>query len=101
MFPYFSEIGLQHETAPGDVSADSMLWEKKNERNETIGRYYNEKIQLQKMLGDTAYGMGQDMVTPVYMGMVIGKHGKIARALRTVMKAAARVADQKVTVDIQ
>ncbi len=35
------------------------------------------------------------------MGMVIGKHGKIARALRTVMKAAARVADQKVTVDIQ
>ena len=35
------------------------------------------------------------------MGMVIGKHGKIARALRTVMKAAAKVADQKVTVDIQ
>ena len=35
------------------------------------------------------------------MGMVIGKHGKIARALRTVMKAAAKVADRKVTVDIQ
>jgi len=35
------------------------------------------------------------------MGMVIGKHGKIARALRTVMKAAAKIADKKVTVDIQ
>ena len=35
------------------------------------------------------------------MGMVIGKHGKIARAIRTVMKAAAKIADKKVTVDIQ
>ena len=35
------------------------------------------------------------------MGMIIGKHGKISRALRTVMKAAAKVADKKVTVDIQ
>jgi predicted RNA-binding protein YlqC (UPF0109 family) len=35
------------------------------------------------------------------MGMVIGKHGKIARALRTVMKAAAKIADKKITVDIQ
>ena len=34
------------------------------------------------------------------MGMVIGKHGKIARALRTVMKAAAKIADKKITVDI-
>ena len=35
------------------------------------------------------------------MGMGIGKHGKIARALRTVMKAAAKIADKKITVDIQ
>ncbi len=35
------------------------------------------------------------------MGMVIGKHGKIARALRTVMKAAGKVTDKKITVDIQ
>lgn len=35
------------------------------------------------------------------MGMVIGKHGKIARAIRTVMKAAAKIADKKITVDIQ
>ena len=35
------------------------------------------------------------------MGMIIGKHGKIARALRTVAKAAAKIADKKVTVEIK
>ncbi|MBR4205287.1 MAG: KH domain-containing protein [Clostridia bacterium] len=35
------------------------------------------------------------------MGMIIGKHGKIARALRTVAKAAAKVADKKITVEIK
>ena len=34
------------------------------------------------------------------MGMVIGKHGKIAKAIRTVMKAAAVIADVHVRVDI-
>ena len=33
------------------------------------------------------------------MGMVIGKHGKIARALRTVMKAAAKIADKKILLN--
>ena len=35
------------------------------------------------------------------MGMVIGKHGDIARAIRTVTKAAAKLADKKVTVEIR
>ena len=35
------------------------------------------------------------------MGMIIGKNGKIARAIRTVAKAAAKVADKKVTVEIR
>ena len=35
------------------------------------------------------------------MGMIIGKHGKIARALRTVTKAAAKIADKKITVQIK
>ena len=35
------------------------------------------------------------------MGMIIGKHGKIARALRTVIKAAAKISDKRVTVDIR
>ena len=32
---------------------------------------------------------------------VIGKRGNIARAVRTVMKAAAKLADMKITVEIR
>ena len=35
------------------------------------------------------------------MGMVIGKGGKIAKAIRTVMKAAANTIKTKVTVEIK
>ena len=35
------------------------------------------------------------------MGMVIGKHGNIARAIRTVTKAGAKLADLKVNVEIR
>lgn len=35
------------------------------------------------------------------MGMIIGKHGKIARAIRTIAKAAAKIADKKISVEIQ
>ncbi len=35
------------------------------------------------------------------VGMIIGKHGKIARALRTVVKAAAKVSGKKVSVEIK
>ena len=35
------------------------------------------------------------------MGRIIGKHGKIARALRTVAKAAAKISDKKITVEIK
>ena len=40
-------------------------------------------------------------VTPDDMGKVIGRHGRIAKALRTVMKAAATAVDKKVTVEIK
>ena len=40
-------------------------------------------------------------VAPGDMGMVIGRHGKIAKAIRTVMKAAANTLKVKVTVDIK
>ena len=33
-------------------------------------------------------------VAPDDMGMVIGRHGKIAKAIRTVMKAAANTCDK-------
>ena len=35
------------------------------------------------------------------MGMVIGRHGRIAKAIRTVMKAAAVPTGKKVSVDIR
>ena len=39
-------------------------------------------------------------VAPSDMGKVIGKQGKIAQAIRTVVKAAASGEDRKVIVDI-
>ncbi len=40
-------------------------------------------------------------VAPEDMGMVIGRHGKIAKAIRTVIKAAANTLKSKVTVEIK
>ena len=39
-------------------------------------------------------------VAPADMGMVIGRHGKIAKAIRTVIKAASVNSGKKVSVDI-
>ena len=39
-------------------------------------------------------------VAPDDMGMVIGRHGKIAKAIRSVMKACATKENKKVMVDI-
>ena len=39
-------------------------------------------------------------VAPVDMGKVIGKQGRIAKAIRTVIKAAAIKEDKKVVVEI-
>ncbi|MCR4600203.1 MAG: KH domain-containing protein [Clostridia bacterium] len=39
-------------------------------------------------------------VAPDDMGKVIGKQGKIARALRNIVRAAATKEDKKVTVEI-
>ena len=40
-------------------------------------------------------------VSPDDMGKIIGKHGRIAKAIRTVMKAAATSVDKKVVVKIK
>lgn len=40
-------------------------------------------------------------VAPDDMGMVIGRHGKIAKAIRTVIKAASVNSGKKVNVDIE
>lgn len=40
-------------------------------------------------------------VAPDDMGKVIGKHGRIAKAIRVLMKSAANTIDKKVTVEIR
>ncbi len=40
-------------------------------------------------------------VAPDDMGMVIGRHGKIAKAIRSLMKAAAANSGKRITVDIR
>ena len=40
-------------------------------------------------------------VSPADMGKVIGKQGRIAKAIRSVVKAAASKKDKKVIVEIQ
>ena len=40
-------------------------------------------------------------VDPDDMGMVIGRHGRIAKAIRTLMKAAAANTSKKINVDIR
>jgi len=40
-------------------------------------------------------------VAPDDMGMVIGRHGRIAKAIRTVIKAASVNSGKKVNVDIR
>ena len=40
-------------------------------------------------------------VAPSDMGKVIGKHGKIAKAIRQIIKTAAVPSNRKVTVDIK
>ena len=40
-------------------------------------------------------------VAPDDMGMVIGRHGRIAKAIRTVIKAASVNSGKKVSVDIR
>ena len=40
-------------------------------------------------------------VAPADMGKVIGRHGKIAKAIRTIMKAAAMADGKEVNVEIK
>ena len=78
-------------------------------------------VELKKILADIAKGIVADpdsvvveqevdedgdivlilTVAPDDMGKVIGKHGKIARAIRLVMKSASNITNQRVSVEIR
>ena len=62
-----------------------------------LGMNYETTAQL------TWPGSGslQTLNGPDDMGRVIGKHGKIAKAIRQLMKAAANGTNKKVTIDIE
>ena len=49
---------------------------------------------------ENAISLKLSVATPD-MGKVIGKHGKIAKAIRQLMKAAANGTGKKVTIDIE
>lgn len=61
--------------------------------------YPDEVIITEEEKGDTVTLTLN--VNPSDMGKVIGKHGKIARSLRLIMKAAATQCGKKVNVEIR
>ena len=59
-----------------------------------------DEVQV-RQLSDNAEGEVIELkVAPGDMGKVIGKQGRIAKALRTVVKAAAVKQNKKITVEI-
>lgn len=58
-----------------------------------------DAVEVKEVAGKSAVVI-ELKVAPEDMGKVIGKQGRIAKALRTVVKAAATKANQKVVVEI-
>ena len=60
---------------------------------------YPEQVSITEKEGDRACIL-ELKVAPDDMGKVIGKQGRIAKAIRTVVKAAAIHEDKKIIVEI-
>lgn len=58
-----------------------------------------EQVQVKQTEGENAIVI-ELSVAPEDMGKVIGKQGRIAKAIRTVVKSAAAHIDKKVIVEI-
>ena len=59
----------------------------------------HEDVHVNEILGDESIIL-ELKVSPEDMGKVIGKQGRIAKAIRTVVKAAAIKENKKVVVEI-
>ncbi|MCQ2566241.1 MAG: KH domain-containing protein [Clostridia bacterium] len=59
-----------------------------------------EQVEVKETSNDGSAMTIELKVAPSDMGKVIGKQGRIAKALRTVVKAAAVKQNKKVTVEI-
>jgi len=60
---------------------------------------YPELVEVKELTGSRSITI-ELRVAPDDMGKIIGKQGKIAKAIRTVVKAAASKEDKKVNVEI-
>ena len=60
---------------------------------------YPEEVKITETSGESIIIL-EISVSPNDVGKVIGKEGRIANAIRTVVKAAAAKLDKKVTVEI-
>ena len=61
---------------------------------------YPEKVEVKQIQGEHSLVL-ELHVAPEDMGKVIGKQGRIAKAIRSVVKAAASKEEKKVVVEIQ
>lgn len=59
-----------------------------------------DEVEVKETSDDTQSMVIEVKVAPEDMGKIIGKQGRIAKALRTVVKAAATKAGKKVVVEI-
>ncbi|MAQ63899.1 MAG: RNA-binding protein [Actinobacteria bacterium] len=60
---------------------------------------YPDEVSINETSGESIMIL-EITVSPEDVGKVIGKEGRIANAIRTVVKAAAAKLDKKVTVEI-
>tara|TARA_B100000427_G_scaffold327417_1_gene338115 strand:+ start:10433 stop:10672 length:240 start_codon:yes stop_codon:yes gene_type:complete len=60
---------------------------------------YPDEVKINETSGESIMIL-EINVSPEDVGKVIGKEGRIANAIRTVVKAAAAKLDKKVTVEI-
>ncbi len=60
---------------------------------------YPDKVTVSEIQGDRSLIL-ELKVAPEDMGKVIGKQGRIAKAIRTVVKAAAIHEDKRIVVEI-
>ena len=83
---------------PAELNSDVEALEGKTDEEIAL----DEEIDLEVMRLEDEEGnvLLTLTVAPDDMGMVIGRHGKIAKAIRSVVKAAAAKEDKKVIVDI-
>jgi predicted RNA-binding protein YlqC (UPF0109 family) len=58
-----------------------------------------EKVEVRQVDGEKSI-IVELKVDPEDMGKVIGKHGRIAKAIRTIVKASAVKQDKRVVVEI-